>query len=367
MSIKFNKPYIVGNELNNISKVIENGHFRGNGEFTKLCQDFFEEKYGFKKCFLTNSCTDALEMSGLLIDVNPGDEVIVPSYGYYSTANAFLLRGAKIIFAESLPNHPNISVQSIEELITPRTKAIIVIHYSGIACEMEKIMDVANKNNIWVIEDAAQAIEAKHNNKYLGTFGHLSTFSFHETKNIHSGEGGMLCINDSSLIENAKFVWEKGTNKLAFENGEIEKYSWKSVGSSYSPNDYTAAFLHSQFLSIDSITNKRKVIWNFYSDHLNQINREKSIIIGNAHSFYIICENEDERNEFQQEMKRKNIEVSIHYQSLHKNDFLDTNTSKCPNAELFSNQLIRLPFHLFLSSEDLTRITEEVKLFFKKK
>lgn len=367
MNILFNQPFTTGNEIKNITKVMKNGHFRGNGEFTKLSQSFFEKRYGFKKCFLTNSCTDALEMCSILIDIQPGDEVIVPAYGYYSTANAFLLRGAKIIFADSLENHPNINPHSIASLITKKTKAIVVIHYAGVGCKMDEIMQIANQNNICVIEDAAQAIESKYQNKFLGTYGHLSTFSFHETKNIQSGEGGMLCINDEKYVKNAEYVWEKGTNKLEFESGKIQKYNWKSIGSSYSPNDYTAAFLYSQLIDIEDIQAKRQFIWNTYQNELKGIARLKSDENANAHSFYIICKNADELEDFQATMAAKNIQTSVHYQALHKNDFLGTKNLNLPNSEYFSKHLIRLPFHLFLSPQDLTVITQEVKLFFKKK
>lgn len=367
MEIKFNVPFTTGNEIRYITDSISRKHFRGNGYYTKKCQDFFENRYGFRKCFLTTSCTDALEMASLILNIQPGDEVIVPSYGYYSTANAFLLRGAKIKFADSLNDNPNIDPKSIASLITTKTKAIVVIHYAGVPCDMDEIMKIANNNNIFVVEDAAQAIESKLNDRYLGTFGHLSTFSFHETKNIHSGEAGMLCINNEKFIEQAALFWEKGTNKLAFESGKVEKYSWKSVGSSFYPNEYTAAFLYSQLEEIEEISQHRKNIWNQYKTQLSNLNRLTSQAIGNAHGFYLICTNPSERNSFQKYMESKNIRVSIHYQALHKNSFLESNESNLPNAKVFSNSLIRLPFHLYLTNDEIKVITLEVKHFFKKK
>ncbi len=256
MNIPYNKPYLTGKEVNYIYDAVNSGKLSGNGKYTKLCQDFFCKKYGFKKSLLTNSCTDALEMASILLNLQLGDEVIVPSYTFVSTANAFVLRGAKIVFTDSYENHPNIDVSKLEALITEKTKAIVVVHYSGVACDMDKIMELANKYNIYVIEDAAQAIDSYYKDKALGSIGHLGTFSFHETKNIISGEGGMLVVNDDKFIERAEIIWEKGTNRAAFFRGEVDKYGWVDIGSSYLPSELTAAFLYAQLECINDIQKK---------------------------------------------------------------------------------------------------------------
>ena len=246
-----NKLYITGNEFQYIQSAIANRHLSGNGNYTQLCHQFFNEKYGFKKCLLTTSCTDALEMCAILLDIKSGDEVIMPSFTFVSTANAFILRGAKIILADSLITNPNIDENQLEKLITKNTKAIVVVHYAGIACNMGAIMQIANKHNLFVVEDAAQAIDSfyvnEENSKQpLGSVGHMATFSFHESKNIQCGEGGMLVINDERFIARAEIIWEKGTNRAAFFRGEIDKYNWVDIGSSFLPSEITAAFLYAQ-------------------------------------------------------------------------------------------------------------------------
>jgi dTDP-4-amino-4,6-dideoxygalactose transaminase len=244
--IPFNKPYLTGNEVKYINEAVNTGHISGNGLFTKKCHSFLEERYAFKKVLLTTSCTDALEMAALLVDIQPGDEVIIPSYTFVSTALAFVRQGAKIVFIDSSKEHPNMDAEKIESLITPKTKAIVPVHYAGVACDMDVIMDLANKYNLFVIEDAAQAIEATYNGKALGTIGHLSAFSFHETKNIQSGEGGFLGINDERFIKRAEILWEKGTNRAEFFRGEINKYGWVDTGSSFFPSEKISAFIKYQ-------------------------------------------------------------------------------------------------------------------------
>ena len=265
--IPFNKPYLTGKETEYIHDAVNTGKISGNGKYTKLCQTFFEERYGIKKCLLTTSCTDALEMAAILINIQPGDEVIIPSYTFVSTANAFVLRGAKIVFADSGKENPNIDVQTLEALITSKTKAIVPVHYAGIACDMDTIMDLANKYNLYVIEDAAQAVDSFFTGKdgvkkALGSIGHLAAFSFHETKNIISGEGGMLAINDNQFIARAEIIWEKGTNRSAFFKGEVDKYGWVDIGSSFLPSEIIAAFLWAQLENLETIQAKRKEIWN---------------------------------------------------------------------------------------------------------
>ena len=257
-SIPFNKPYLSGKESQYIIEAVQSGKISGDGMFTKKCHSFFENNFGFKKCLLTTSCTDALEMAAILLDIKPGDEVIMPSYTFVSTANAFVLRGAKIIFCDSNSQNPNLDVTLIEPLISKSTKAIVAVHYAGIACDMDAIMKLAIKYNLFVVEDAAQAIDSFYKGRRLGSIGNLAAFSFHETKNIQSGEGGMLVINDDRFIKRAEIIREKGTNRSAFFRGEVDKYSWVDIGSSFLPSDIIAAFLFAQLEHIEQIQERRK-------------------------------------------------------------------------------------------------------------
>ena len=275
--IPFNKPYLSGKETDYIREAVLSGKISGDGLFTKRCHDFFEQKYGFKKVLLTTSCTDALEMAAILIDIQPGDEVIMPSYTFVSTANAFVLRGARIVFADSNKDNPNIDTDLIETLITPKTKAIVPIHYAGIACDMDKIMSLAEKYKLFVVEDAAQAIDSYFKDRPLGSIGHLAAFSFHETKNIISGEGGILIINDKRFIERAEIIREKGTNRSAFFRGEVNKYEWVDIGSSFLPSDIIAAFLFAQLENLNDIQEKRKQIWQTYHNNLKPLEYEGKI------------------------------------------------------------------------------------------
>jgi dTDP-4-amino-4,6-dideoxygalactose transaminase len=368
--IPFNKPYLTGNETVYIKEAVETGKISGNGKFTKMCQHFFEEKYGFKKTLLTTSCTDALEMVAILLNINEGDEVIMPTFTFVSTANAFVLRGAKIIFVNSLPNHPNMDTALIEQLITPKTKAIVVVHYGGIACNMDEVMDVAKKNNLWVVEDAAQAIDsffidAKGNKKPLGTIGHLSTFSFHETKNIMAGEGGMLGINDEQFIERAEIIWEKGTNRAAFYRGEVDKYNWVDVGSSFLPSEITAAFLWAQLQNMDAIQDKRIQHTSQYNTQLKTWANSNSIELpfypnyatNNGNIFYIICSNNEQRTAVINYLNANNINAVFHYISLHTSQYYVKNNKaqQLLHAEKFSDTLLRLPMYYEL---DPTRVID---------
>jgi dTDP-4-amino-4,6-dideoxygalactose transaminase len=309
MLIPFNKPFLTGKETHYIYEAVNSGKLSGNGIFTKKCQQFFEEQYGFKKTLLTTSCTDALEMAAMLANIKPGDEVIIPSYTFVSTALAFVRQGAKIIFADSGANNPNIDVDLIEPLITKFTKAIVPVHYAGIACNMDKIMELANKYNLIVIEDAAQAIDSYFVNKNgekkaLGSIGHLAAFSFHETKNIISGEGGMLAINDDRFIDRAEVIWEKGTNRSQFFRGEVNKYGWVDTGSSFLPSEVIAAFLWAQLENLSLIQSKRINIWNNYHKGLQKLNDDKKIQVpfipdfatNNAHMYYIVVKNIEVRD-----------------------------------------------------------------------
>lgn len=271
--IPFNKPYLTGKETQYIEEAVNFGKISGNGEFTRRCQNYFQEYYGFKKCLLTTSCTDALEMSAILCDIKEGDEVIVPSYTFVSSALAFVRQGANIIFADSRPDHPGIDEDKIEELISSKTKAIVIVHYAGVACDMEKIMHLAEKYNLYVIEDAAQAVDSfftfsDGRKKALGSIGHFGTFSFHETKNIQCGEGGMLAINDDRFFNRAEIIWEKGTNRAEFFRGEVNKYGWVDTGSSFLPSEIIAAFLWAQIENLSKIQSKRLKLWNIYYEEL---------------------------------------------------------------------------------------------------
>lgn len=369
--IAFNKPYMTGNELLYIEDAVRSGKISGNGKYTKLCQDFFQEKFNFGKCLLTTSCTDALEMASILINIKPGDEVIMPSYTFVSTSNAFILRGAKIVFVDSTKESPNMDVSKIEQLISKKTKAIVPVHYAGVACDMDEIMRLSEKYNLYVIEDAAQAINSYYTNKKgetkaLGSFGHFSTFSFHETKNIISGEGGMLVVNDEQFKDRAEIIWEKGTNRNAFFRGEVDKYGWVDIGSSFLPSDLIAAFLWAQLEKLEDIQQKRKSIWNLYFDELNVFCKENDIIIhktpkhktNNAHVFYLVFNSLKERNLMIKKLNNKKVNAVFHYLSLHKSEFYKEkhNGQELPWCDYYSNTLLRLPLYYELSEEDVKSI-----------
>lgn len=369
--IGFNKPYLTGKEGHYIYQAVLSGKISGDGVFTKRCHEFFEKKYGFKKCLLTTSCTDALEMAAILLEIKAGDEVIMPSYTFVSTANAFVLRGAKIVFADSGKDNPNIDADTITSLITPATKAIVVVHYAGIACDMDKIMDIASKHNLYVIEDAAQAIDSYYNDKPLGSIGHMAAFSFHETKNIMSGEGGMLVINDERFVPRAEIIREKGTNRSAFFRGEIDKYGWVDMGSSFLPSDIIAAFLYAQLENIDVIQARRKNIWQQYYDALLPL-QEKGLLTlpfipsyatNNAHMFYIVCKNGQERHRLIESLKAENIFAVFHYLSLHKSTYYTEKHDNrvLPMSDHYSDSLVRLPMYFELSNDDIRDIIGTIK------
>ena len=377
--IPFNKPYLTGKEMQYIEDAVKSGKISGNGLFTKKCQEFFEKEFGFKKTLLTTSCTDALEMAAILADIKEGDEVIVPSFTFVSTALAFVRQGADIVFADSYSNNPNIDADQIEALITKKTKAIVVVHYAGVACDMDKIMSIANKHGLIVIEDAAQAIDSYYiskdgTKKALGSIGHLSAFSFHETKNIISGEGGMLCINDDRFIQRAEIIWEKGTNRSQFFRGEVDKYSWVDTGSSFLPSEIISAFLWAQIENMRDIQDKRIKIWNRYYEGLSSfepvsIKKPKLPLIpeyatNNAHMFYLVCDNVDDRTKFIQHLKDKGILSVFHYLSLHKSSYYEkysTRKSELPNSDMFSDCLVRLPLFYELTDEQVEYIINTIK------
>jgi dTDP-4-amino-4,6-dideoxygalactose transaminase len=370
--IPFNKPYLTGNETAYIEEAVKSGKISGNGNFTKQCQNFFESNYGIKKALLTTSCTDALEMAAILIDIKEGDEVIIPSYTFVSTANAFVLRGAKIVFADSRKDHPNIDETKIESLITSKTKAIVPVHYAGVACEMDTIMNIAAKYNLYVIEDAAQAIDSYYTGKNgvkkaLGSIGHLAAFSFHETKNIISGEGGLLAINDEKFIDRAEIIWEKGTNRSSFFRGEVDKYGWVDIGSSFLPSEIIAAFLWAQLENLEKIQAKRKEIWNNYFNGLNDWAQKNEIELpltpdyatNNAHMFYLVCKNLEQRTKLLADLKQNEILAVFHYISLHTSPFYFSKHQggELPETDRFTDALVRLPLFYEL---DTTRIIDVI-------
>lgn len=374
--IPFNKPHLTGKETHYIYDAVSTGKISGNGKYTKMCQEFFEQKYGFKKCLLTTSCTDALEMAALLLNIKEGDEVIMPSYTFVSTSNAFVLRGANIIFADSRKDNPNMDAESIEALITPRTKAIVPVHYAGVSCDMDKIMALADQYNLFVVEDAAQAIDsfftgADGVKKALGTIGHLAAFSFHETKNIIAGEGGMLGINDTQFIDRAEIIWEKGTNRSSFFRGEVDKYGWVDMGSSFLPSEIVAAFLWAQLEELAIIQTKRIAIWELYQQELGDWAVANGVRMpyipnfasNNGHMFYLVCSDIKQRTKIIDQLKEHSILAVFHYLSLHKSPFYTAKYKgqELPESDFYSDCLIRLPFYFDLSNEEVVQIANTIK------
>ncbi len=369
--IPFNLPHLTGKEAHYMYQAVYKGKLSGNGEFTKRCQRFFEEKYGFKKCLLTTSCTDALEMAAILCDIQPGDEVIVPSYTFVSSALAFVRQGAKIVFADSMKRNPNIDAEQIESLITPKTKVIVPVHYAGVACDMDHIMEIANRHNLLVVEDAAQAIDSYYKGRPLGTIGHLSAFSFHETKNVISGEGGMLGINDERFIRRAEIIWEKGTNRAEFFRGEVNKYGWCDIGSSFLPSEVVAAFLWAQLEALDEIQAKRKQLWNKYFELLMPLGVQgrfglpdiPEYATNNAHMFYLVCNSLQERTTLIKKLKDNDILAVFHYLSLHSSEYYkDKHDGRVlPECNRYADCLVRLPMYYDLSENDTELICKIIK------
>ena len=373
MEIPFNQPYYTGNEIEHINAVIDRGKFSGNGLYTRKCQKFFEERFGIKKALLTTSCSDALEMAAILSNVKEGDEVIMPAYTFVSTANAFILRGTRVVFADCCPNSPNIDPTAIEELISPSTKAIVVVHYAGVACDMDAVMAIAKKYNLLVIEDAAQAIGSSYRNRPLGSIGHLATFSFHETKNIIAGEGGLLAINDERFFERADYLWDKGTNRIAFFRGEIPKYEWVDVGSSFMPSELVAAFLWAQLECMDEILSRRKQLWRNYYRGLKGLATLGGFEplehylseIGNAHIFYLICSESTRRENVLELLKVHGIQATFHYSGLHKSKYFAAKHDgrQLVNCDKFSEKLFRLPLFHELSYEEQLHTIDVLQSF----
>ncbi|MCC2547902.1 dTDP-4-amino-4,6-dideoxygalactose transaminase [Hymenobacter sp. BT175] len=371
--IPFNKPYLSGNETRYIEEAVRSGKISGDGMFTKRCHQFFEQQLGFTKVLLTTSCTDALEMAALLIDIQPGDEVIMPSYTFVSTPNAFVLRGARIVFADSTAENPNMDPAQLESLITPRTKAIVPVHYAGIACDMDPIMALADRHGLFVVEDAAQAIDSFYKGRALGTIGHLAAFSFHETKNIISGEGGMLAINDARFAARAEIIREKGTNRSSFFRGEVDKYGWVDYGSSFLPSDIIAAFLWAQLENLTSIQQQRKAIWQRYYETLAPLRAEgvqlpevPDYATNNGHMFYLVCRSLEERTALISQLKEQDIHPVFHYLSLHKSPFYaDKHDGRqLPQADHYTDCLLRLPLYYELTEAQQNRIAEGILAYY---
>jgi len=372
--IPFNKLYFTGNETKYMSDAMSRGKTAGDGYYTKQCQDFFCNTYGFKKTFLTTSCTDALELAALLLDLQPGDEVIMPSYTFVSMANAFLLRGAKIVFADSNELNPNIDIDKIEALITPATKAIVVVHYAGIACDMDRLKAIADKRGVFLVEDAAQGFDSYYNGKPLGGIGHLGAMSFHETKNITCGEGGLLIINDERFIKRAEIIREKGTNRSAFFRGEIDKYSWVDIGSSFLPSDMLAANLFAQLEQKDDIQQKRIAAWDVYQKALQPLEAKgivrlphlPSFATNNAHIFYLICKDLETRSAFISHMKANGVQTPFHYVALHNSPYYieKHGDRELPLVNVYQNHLVRLPLFAGIETSDVERVCELTLDFF---
>jgi dTDP-4-amino-4,6-dideoxygalactose transaminase len=372
--IHFNKPCTAGNEMVYIAEAIAALKISGDGQFTRRCHRFFEERFGFQKVLLTTSCTDALEMAAILADIQPGDEVIAPSYTFVSTVNAFVLRGARLVFADSYANNPNIDAATIESLITPRTKVIVPVHYAGVACDMDAIMAVARQHGLLVVEDAAQAIDSYYKERPLGSIGQLAAFSFHETKNIISGEGGMLAINDSRYNERSEIIREKGTNRSQFFRGEVDKYGWVDMGSSFLPSDMIAAFLFAQLEMLDDIQQKRKAIWQHYHTALQPLAQQgvqlpylPHYATNNAHMFYLVCTSSEERSQLIATLKAQQIHAVFHYQSLHQSKYYTPHHDgrPLPQADRFTDCLLRLPFYNSLTTGELDRVCEAILGFYR--
>ncbi len=375
MKIPFNKPHFTGREAYHVAAAGTSGKISGNGQFTQKCHDFFMQRYGFGKVLLTTSCTDALEMTALLAWIEPGDEVIMPSFTFVSTANAFVLRGARIVFADSNPDNPNIDTAQIESLITKRTKAIVVVHYAGIACHMDDVMQLAGRYNLVVIEDAAHSIDSYYRNKPLGSIGHMATFSFHETKNISCGEGGMLVVNDISLAPRAEIIWEKGTNRAAFYRGEVDKYGWVDIGSSFLPSDLAAAYLLGQLDMLDDIQYKRKEIFNMYYEMLKPLQESGYLKLPvipeyashNGHLFYIVTDEISQRNKLIKHLNKREIQAVFHYLPLHLSPYYKDKYNGQPLKEAvrYADCLLRLPFFYDLSEQEIETVVKAISAFYK--
>jgi len=374
--IPFNKPYVSGQELNYIRQAVEHGWLSGNGRFSKACERFIEQRYGVGRALLTHSATAALEMMAILLDLQPGDEIIVPGFTFITTANSFSLHGAEIVFADSLPGHPNMDVKKVEELITPHTRAIVAVHYGGEVCDMPALERLCRERGIVLLEDAAMAIESSLDGRRAGTFGQMAAFSFHETKNIICGEGGVLLINADHWVKRAEIIREKGSNRAAFFRGECDKYTWVDKGSSFLPSELQAAYLLAQLEALEEIQAMRKAIWVRYHEGFKDlINKgyvhRPTILPGreiNYHSYYLICQSLQERSRLIHFLRDQGIQAVFHYQSLDQSPYAAKfNAGRIiplPHAARYSDCLLRLPFYNELSREEQDYVIASVHKFY---
>ena len=389
--INFNQPHLTGKEAHYMYEAVYTCKLSGNGKFTKACQSWFENRYGFRKALLTTSGTDALEMCAMLCELQPGDEVIVPSYTFVSTALAFLREGAKVVFADSMRRNPNLDAETLEALVTPRTKVIVPVHYAGVACDMEAVMAVAEKHHLLVVEDAAQAIDSYYkpqptNHKLqtrnhkplipLGSIGHLAAFSFHETKNITAGgEGGLLVVNDERFVRRAEIIWEKGTNRAEFFRGEVNKYGWVDMGSSFLPSEVNAAFLWAQLENIEEIQTKRKTLWDTYWKRLKPIAEKAPFSLpdippyatNNAHMFYLVLPSLEERTALIAYLKENGVGAVFHYLSLHSSPYYkDKHDGRpLPECDRYADCLVRLPLFFDLTVENVNHICDLIETYYR--
>jgi dTDP-4-amino-4,6-dideoxygalactose transaminase len=372
--IPFNKPCLAGNELEYMVQAVKDQHISGDGSFTRRCHTWLEQELGVKKALLTTSCTHALEMAAFLVDIQPGDEVIVPSFTFVSTVNAFVIRGAHPVFCDIRPDILNIDESLLEGLITPRTRAILVVHYAGVGCEMDSILEIAGRHNLAVVEDNAHGLFGKYKGRYLGTFGILATQSFHETKNISCGEGGALLINDPVYSERAEILREKGTNRSRFFRGQVDKYTWVDLGSSYLPSDILAAYLYAQFEKAAEIQSKRRRIWDAYFNGLRDWAEEYSIGLPYIpdtceqpyHMFYIMLPSLEYRQVLISYLKSAGISAVFHYLPLHTSEMgvrFGGKPGDCPVTEQISDRLLRLPFYNNYSEPEQARVLEVIQGF----
>ena len=373
--INFNQPHLTGKEAHYMYEAVSACKLSGNGAFTKRCQAWFEEHYGFRKCLLTTSGTDALEMCAMLCELKPGDEVIIPSYTFVSTALAFLREGAKVVFADSMSRNPNIDAGTIEALITPRTKVIVPVHYAGVACDMDAIMAIAAKHNLLVVEDAAQAIDSYYKGRPLGSIGHLAAFSFHETKNVTSGgEGGLLVVNDERFVRRAEILWEKGTNRAEFFRGEVNKYGWVDIGSSFLPSEVNAAFLWAQLENLNDIQAKRTLLWETYYQLLKPLAGKglfslpdiPNYATNNAHMFYLVLPSLEARTDLIAYLKNHGVGAVFHYLSLHSSAYYAPRHDgrALPNCDRYADCLVRLPLFYDLTIEQVQTICELISTYY---
>ena len=373
-SIPFNRPSLVGNELAYIADVIRAGHASGDGDYTRKCHALLEQTLGVPKVLLTTSCTHALEMAALLLDIQPGDEVIVPSFTFVSTVNAFVLRGARPVFIDIRPDTLDLDESQLERLISPRTKAIVPVHYAGVGCEMDVILEIAERYGVAVVEDNAHGLFGKHKGKYLGTFGCLATQSFHETKNFTCGEGGALLINDPQYIERAEIIREKGTNRSRFFRGQVDKYTWVDIGSSYLPSDLLAAFLYAQLEAREQIQSKRRAIWERYNEQLlawSASNDARLPVVPSHcqqsyHMFYVILPSLEARQRLIAHLKAQGVLAVFHYLPLHLSSMgrqWGYQSGDCPVTEMVSDRLLRLPFYNDFTGREQQFVVDTVVSF----